>query len=148
MRLNSFLISIHHIHLRPWITSYAGRDSVHLSTQGGKNCRAMHLQHFAVGEGRLSEAKRWEFFHFTYFTLEQLHSEALLGFSFFLKKLYTRAEGEQKTSFRSNVLLLDGVSKLLFFFFSSVWSLGVLVRLGLFLTFRSFPHQAILIISS
>jgi hypothetical protein len=100
------------------------------SKRGRKKCKAMHLQHFAAEEGKPLEASR--VFHFTYFTLEQLHSEARLGCFFFFSPggvVHTRAEGEQKKVIlqqRSITRWREQISFLPFIFFghwefSYVW---------------------------
>jgi hypothetical protein len=127
-----------------------------LQREGEKKCKAMHVSAFLRLE-KEGLSRRVEFFIFTYFILvEQLHSEARLGsfsfFSFFPEELYTRGEGEQKKSFCSNVLLLDGATKFLFlhfiFFFghwefSYVWVCFQSLDIFRIKRFSSYSHRYI-----
>lgn len=132
-RLNSLLISIHHIHLRPRITSYAGRSSASLSREEVK----LQSDAFAAFCGWSKEAFRSEVgvFHLTYFTLEQLHSEALLGFFTSSEGIVYACEGRAEKNDLQQRSITDGVSKT-FFFFPLFSFLSCLV-IGSSHTFRS-----------
>lgn len=83
----------------------------------------MQSDAFAAFCGWSKEAFRSEVgvFHLTYFTLEQLHSEALLGFFTSSEGIVYACEGRAEKNDLQQRSITDGVSKTFFFFFSFIF---------------------------
>lgn len=128
-------------------SSYTFASSDHIlrrtgfSREGGEKCRAMHLQHFAVGEVKLFEARRWESFilHISHWSnyiarrfWDSLFSE---GVVYACGGLAEKVSLQQRSIFRR----CEQVSLL----FSSCLVIGNICMFGFVFKFRSCPHQAI-----
>jgi hypothetical protein len=111
--------------LRPWITSYAELGSAYLSRAGREKSAWRCIYGILRLERGSNRGEEKGVFHFTFSTLEQLHSEALLGFFFSSEGVVVYAcEGRaEKVILQQRSKSLEGVSKLFlfpfFFLFSS-----------------------------